>query len=623
MYTTVTMQSETMPAELNLTAPPTIPQARSYISRQQSEFTEYDIYKGQRVRINLPRLQRSYLMKDSYIRFRMNVDIATVAPTYSAVPITDLTVANNATVSDYLFDKPANNAVVSGNLFWITTATNLPSNLSTGTKYYIRDVTTGGGHTSFKISNTADGLPLSGICTSFSVQSANTSPVPPTFTELKQILAFDRAGAMGLFDRIEVYDYLGGTLVEQTQNIPTLATLLHDIYDDIMDDSGKKEIQGMSGPLVITPAGGLDIETLTAVSPVTPSTSGSFLWVNDATYSSSGYFISYEFTLPVFSFLGLLSEKYVPLHNGFSVDFFLSNFQDAIVSRLDTHAAANGNINIKNAWINNFEYVCHVMELGDVAESIVLATEPLVIHSKQYRYFKDQLLGKGQQSSFRFDLNLNVVSLRNILFDMRPMDYQNNYAYPSYGHRIRNFLENWNFQYGSSYLPEIAGISTRSSNLPVSKNSYGPGRWKSSEAFKAIGASQSIEELAKVFNPNNVMNGIDVTSYCIDTYWNGTATEADYKNWNMGLFTLAPVPFAFDSPTVIGSVIGKFAAGLNTRLSNKTTVSGIDTNGLQLSINGSFDRDNISNMVDAILDVWCEHDAFIQIIPGVATTVTF
>ena len=62
---------------------------------------------------------------------------------------------------------------------------------------------------------------------------------------------------------------------------------------------------------------------------------------------------------------------------------------------------------------------------------------------------------------------------------------------------------------------------------------------------------------------------------------------------------------------------------MNTRLSKKSTVSGIDTNGLQLSINGQFDLNRYTSMVDAYMDVFAEHDAFIQIIPGVASTVTF
>jgi hypothetical protein len=68
---------------------------------------------------------------------------------------------------------------------------------------------------------------------------------------------------------------------------------------------------------------------------------------------------------------------------------------------------------------------------------------------------------------------------------------------------------------------------------------------------------------------------------------------------------------------------GKFAAGLDLRLSAKQVVSGIDTNGLLVRLNTNFNKDNLNKMVNAVADIYCEHDAFVQIIPGVATTVTF
>jgi hypothetical protein len=112
--------------------------------------------------------------------------------------------------------------------------------------------------------------------------------------------------------------------------------------------------------------------------------------------------------------------------------------------------------------------------------------------------------------------------------------------------------------------------------------------------------------------------------YCIDTAFAPGSDTA-------GNITKANVPWQYfpsaaADPTTADLVYnpaGQFVAGLNTRLSRKNTVSGIDTNGLQLSINGNFDRDRLVYMLDAIMDVWAEHDAFVQIIPGVATTVTF
>lgn len=524
------MQSETMPSELNLSPPPTIPQARTYISKQQSEYTEYNVTKGTKIRVDIPRLQRSYLMKDSYLRFRLNVD----------------------------------------------------------------------------------------------VDNANTA---------NMILCFERAGAFAIFDRIEVYDYLGGTLLEQTNNIPVLTTLLNDIDMSIQDSCGKLSANSGMATCVGQFLNNTTNDNKLNVAFVSPPVNGDII-ADLSADADPGRFVTIELSIPVMSFLGMWSDKYVPLHNGFSIYFYLNDFANFVMARTGNTGYNSGNndpssIQRVDAWISNFEYVCNIMELGEQAESIVLASEPLVVHSKQYRHFRDIILGSGKQSNFRFDLNLNVVSLRNLFFTMIPVLWQNNITVPSYSHRIRNFLQNWNFQYGSSYLPEIAGISCRSSTIPNSRNNYvyAPAT-RDKDWFKALGYTQCLEELSKCSGSRKTTN-IDKESFMIDLSHGAPAQEYDQPlTGPVGDPGSAIIPFMYQGSTGqladdIYNFIGKFAGGLNTRLSNKSTVSGIDTNGLQLSINGQFEIERISDMVDAYIDVFAEHDTFIQIIPGVATTVTF
>jgi len=504
------MQSEVLPSELQLVPPPTIPQARSYMFKQQSELQEYDVLKGNRIRINIPRLQRSYLMKESYIRFRLNIDFTTTSPTQT-------------------------------NLY------------------------------------------------------------------------LDRCGAYGLFERIEVYDYLGGTLLEQTNNIPALVTLLGDTENGVTDFNGELQaMRGYNGSTIhasISNVDSVDVRT---------SNGGRrfYKYVGGDTFGAK--FATVEFCLPVMSFLGNLSDKYVPLHNGFSVDFFLNNASLALVSRKDKTDNVPTAVTLDEVWISNFEYCCQVMELGEQAEAMVLAIEPFVVPAQQYRHFRDTILGGGTQSSFRTDMNLNVVSLRNIFFSMRPEAYQS-LSYPSYGHRMRNFLTNWNFQYGSSYLPEVAGINTRATFVPLSRKgteNYAIGS-QGRGYYKALSYNQCLAELLKTGTSLTTLNNsIQIEEFMIDTNckfggstFSGALTGPD-----------ADVPFIdIDSLTICG----KFAGGLNTQLSKKSAISGIDTNGLLVSVNGTFDPELGIGMEQALLDIWAEHDAFIQIVPGVATTVTF
>lgn len=503
-----------MPSELNLSPPPTIPQARTYISKQMSEFTEYDVAKGTKIRIDIPRLQRSYLMKDSYIRFRLNLDL----------------------------------------------------------------------------------------------QASSTTKYPS--------IAFDKGGAYSLFDRIEVYDYLGGTLIEQTNNIPTLMALLDDLDYPFQDNFGKRcHNAGFGEPYASFEKSGVEYDTVDddPGCGLNANQNGSRICGRSvADVASANVFYSREYCIPVLSFLGLFSDKYVPLHNGFSVYFYLNDPNQALISRSSysgTDTITNS-FTIKASWLSNFEYVCQIMELGEQAEAIVQSSQPLVIASKQYRHFTDTILGSGKQSSFRFDLNLNVVSLRNILFTMRPISYQNSIMYPSHGFRIRNYLENFNFQYGSSYLPEIAGVACRCSAITSSRNSYPTIVSQTINSLKDLGFTQALEELSKV--------ALDPNLTKINNYYFMDVPVASKVPWSYQGYSTST-----DPNNLLYVPIGQFAGGLNLRLSKKSTVCGIDTNGLQISINGNFDYDKVSLMVDAIMDVWAEHDSFIQIIPGVATTVTF
>lgn len=516
--------TEVLVSELKLTTPPVIPQARSYLTKQQSEYTEYDVYSGNRIRVNIPRLAKSYLTKESYIRFKLNVEIISANSTY---------------------------------------------------------------------------------------------------------LMFDRCGAFGLLDRIEVYDYLGGTLLERTSNIPAMTVLLNDLNKGVDNFSGKMQAQqGYDGAAAALSSA--DYDKFEIHSPMTGL-------VLTQGVSASGKSICYEFCLPVPSFLGFFSEKYVPLHNGFSVDFFLNNPNLAFFSRATQQDSTTGKYayTITNAWITNFEYCCQVMELGDMAESMVNSQQPLVVHTSMYRYFQDFIQGEtSAQSSFKVDLNLNVVSLRNVRFAMRPSVYQS-LIYPSYGHRIRNFLTNFNLQYGSSYLPELAGVATRGTTIPPQRTSTYT-REKGDDFWKALHYTQAYEELAKTTDEDAPLL-MSLNEFRIDTSvaTGNTTANTGFNDYAGPLAnfteTLIPMPDVVD----VAGVCGKFAGGIDTRLSKKSVLSGIDTNGLQITLNGTFDSAKIfanpGTIVNttgfpiqsAILDIWAEHDAFVQIIPGMSTTVTF
>jgi hypothetical protein len=72
--------------------------------------------------------------------------------------------------------------------------------------------------------------------------------------------------------------------------------------------------------------------------------------------------------------------------------------------------------------------------------------------------------------------------------------------------------------------------------------------------------------------------------------------------------------------------VGKFAGGLNLELApNKSgdLISGINTNGMNTSIRGVFHPLFTEYMDNCRIDAYAEYDAFINVSPGIATTVSF
>lgn len=491
--------AQVLPKELRLSAPATMPQARSYLFKQQSVNSTYEPGASGTIQINLPRLQRSYLSKDSYLKFRMAIS-------------------------------------------W---------------------------------DNDAVGNP--------------TAP------------CFDLPGAFGLFDRIEIYDYLGSTLLESTSGHGQLLALLMDTQtstDELQFHYGATS--GTKGGRVIAdrdvPAG------VNSWSLMGPGSGGVFTTTqNDGTDT---YY--YEFTIPLFSFLGLLSQKFAPLHNGYTIQLTLNTAAQALgfASATGTNTGTAPNTYV----LSNVYMCCQVLELGPVAESMLISStqgQPFVVPSKAYRNYIGNV--PEQVSSYRLDMNLNVASLTNILWIMREAEYQNNILYKCLSYRIRNFLSSWYFQYGSTILPQTSGIQCYAP--PGAQLDEGKG-----------GFNEAYCELMKARHALNSSNFNSIISK--DNYWidSAAAGAAEYSGGAGNVATTMALTATNIAET------GKFAGGLDLELvsgRSNELVCGMNTNGMNTSINLTFNPATIAAVVNARLDLWAEYDSFINISPGIATTVSF
>jgi hypothetical protein len=255
-------------------------------------------------------------------------------------------------------------------------------------------------------------------------------------------------------------------------------------------------------------------------------------------------------------------------------------------------------ISSPNSLIKNVNLCCQILELGPVAESMLLSStggQPLTIPTKAYRNYVGTI--PAGASSYRLDLNLNVASLTNLLFIQRHTAYvtgTTNYAAKSLSGRARNYLQNWNFQYGSSILPQTTGITCRGRPGQIDQEAVDYYQ----EAYVELLKSRHL------YTNSQHSSVVNRDSFTLDVYPNTT--------WVLSLYNTA--------------VRGTFACGLDLELvsgRSNDLICGMNTNGMNTSIELNFDTISPASPVAARLDCWCEYDAFINISPGIATTVSF
>lgn len=547
-----------LPKELRLGVPPKMPQARSYLFRQQSTITSYT--PGMTIQINIPRLQRSYLSKDSYLRF-------TLTGSYTAA------------------------ATLAG-----------------------------------------------------------------------QTLAFDTCGAWGLFEKMEVFDYLGSTVLESISGVPQLMSLLLDLgLEGVLDKNIGNCSYGLARDYIPNKslyATKTDSTARTAITSFTtsfneevlPPSSGVVL---DRPAAGASQKFCFEFSIPLPSFLGFLSNKMIPLHNGFTIVLTLASVNKPFIYGQDPSVVSNIGVTVAGTpalsstaapavtavspsnftWsVQNVNMQCHILELGPIAESMIMSStqgQPLIVHTKAMRYYTGTVKGGNWASGsatesygaadFTLNLNLNVASLTNILWFMRSGTYENSLSYNTCGYRTRNLLHRWWFQYGSTSLPQSNGIETMALSLPS-----GYTVTTRNDTFNALSSlcTEGYSELMKArpvyLNASRICN----TNYAVDSKLGAICDQQSTATNSIRILNLSGIYATPHQPYHIG----RFAAGLNLELApNKygSIISGLNTNGMNTSIRGQFHPTYLSCMDSVTVDAYAEYDAFINISPGIATTVSF
>lgn len=700
-----------LPKELRLGAPPTMPQARSYLFRQQSTLSAYN--PDEQIQINIPRLQRSYLSKDSYLQFRLNGEFEPATPvdvgTYEQfVPDLFLDDAGawglfeRLEVFDYLGSTVLESTDSVPQLISLL--------IDMGASFTDPDhkgpvahglsgsyVATTSNNNSIAYTVVANNRPTQRV-------SAGSSTVYP-FTLANPQIQFNgttytwtsTATFSTFSDFLEALNTWLATLTDPTtgQDLEIEArasTKWRDSIDFFKD--GQSFTVGLIGATTQGPGSLMsytghnfsstttDNDPPTYVSPISSTNAGvniaSSTGIGKSFYVGGTPLVTYgttrnttnakqsfsvQYSIPLPSFLGFLSKKMVPLHNGFTIvltlasqykPMFMASKQvptiiyvvgsagdttnvqtDVVVQATNTQepranvsTATNPNApaNIPNPttfwWnITDVAMVCQILELGPVAESMILSSsqgQPLIVHSKQLRNYRG-VVGSSA-ADFSLPLNLNVSSLTNILWFMRPDNIENDLRYASVATRIRNWLWRWEFQYGSTVLPQSQGIQcmyTAAPIVPSGKTAFTGNFLRNSQL---TGLTECFSELMKS-RPTTARNG----RFSASNYFGW---------WNLGggqftNFGTTPWRCWEGSGNYQGDyVTPKFACGLNTELvtgKSGELICGLNTNGMNTTIRGYIHPSYITdaNRTSTTIDAYAEYDAFINISPGIATTVSY
>lgn len=667
-----------LPKELRLGAPPTMPQARSYLFRQQSTLSSYN--PEDQIQINIPRLQRSYLSKESYLQFRLNgqykpgvLKSGSNPPVYQFAPDLFLDDAGawslfeRMEVFDYLgstvlettealpqlisllidmgpdFTDPQHEGATAHGLGESYIATS--NNDSSATPRVLANATIGTPVTIDAQSNQFS-VTIDGTTTAYTVPSGTYATTALWLTAFQNFLATTAVNTGITADLnaagtgIDLYRESGAF----TLNAPT---------NHVMSKLG------IAAPYTFPKASvsqGVDIVSTSGVGK-NFFCGGIQLAGNGTTRTLTERTFSVQFSIPLPSFLGFLSKKMAPLHNGFTIVLTIaSKFKPMFIApkqvpvmitvprdpteetniirdvKMDvmnsieprathTDAAINAPTNFnapETFWwqITDVQLVCQILELGPIAESMILSStqgSPLIVHSKQFRNYRGAV--GATAAEFYLPLNLNVSSLTNILWFMRPDGTENDLSYASVGARCRNHLQRWEFQYGSTVLPQSQGIQSMYMTNPVAPSGItlaaGTGWYN--------GFTECFSELIKARPCNPFKGRLNYLNYKYSEYQGkGNIPNFGFTPWrcNSGL--------TGDSSD---NVIPKFACGLNLELApgKSDLICGLNTNGMNTQIRGYFHPSLLvqNNKFASAIDAYAEYDAFINISPGIATTVSF
>jgi hypothetical protein len=449
---------------------------------------------------------------------------------------------------------------------------------------------------------------------------------------VKPFPSFDINGPYGLINRIRVYDFLGTTLLEDVQGHDVLTAMLADF--DMKDDNFT-----MNRPWVSD-------QTNTTTPPRTRKFPCSLIRPDDLEKLQNSFTLDqYEgifnagldmlgviivpgtvtvtntFALDLYSFMGKLSDKFVPLHNGFRIELtvnkalipisFSTAFGDLTVryyNANDTYRTATLDPFIESMTLSNVYLKADLLEVSPDLDKNV----DKVVHYQGFKYQQDFFpypdftkvnISDETRPDFTKKINPPLLSLNKVIVGQR---YAVNDVYrQKLSWRMKNYLSSLKLLYNKAIVASVSNVTETSQ-----------------QAIQSFGTPIDYYLTMDDFNVeepdiNLTTKGVQFPIFTFNQYAALEAYLATYAPSSARWF-----PVNEFQKELTNFEQGKFMVVFNTRLPGTTgdTVGGINTNKASLEYQLSSSSDVCWK---SFIDVFLQHDALLKVDPGKSTTVSF
>lgn len=413
----------------------------------------------------------------------------------------------------------------------------------------------------------------------------------------------DVNGPYGFFGSIEVYDYLGNTLLEKVPRHDLLTAIWSDLQSSSEDENTIFRPEILSDDLlsITKPSASYLIpgnenllfskSPITDVNPITEET------VTAATLTLP----TVSFGINLYSFLGKLSEKFVPLHNGFTVKFFINRRENAIAFNTQQPGniiSYNGKTNppvdnmsfytVMNPSINTYTF-SNVYLRGDII------TVPPELDSRidKIVFAKGYKIQSGIAQNRAQRVNTDVKSLTSLVVVQQPGYSSLNSGSMRQSAFIRNYCPGAKLLYNKAVVSSVKNFNEAYRNF---RNVFGC-VWD-----KYIGRSNW-----EVDEPSSHAAWMQIRMI-------------DKSNLS-GLKDSQIDAFFQDEPVPLG-YLPRYLLAFDTRLPGYTpmAVCGIDTRKQLLEVQL---ETTTNTKQSAIVTMISEYDTFIEIKPSESSAVSF